>query len=92
MLVTLWSPLGLRVVFDRLQPLPDNGLGSRPGSTRRWRNIADGDDIMAVKRLAGLFAGPVSDVAAYNGAQVHAVDRYLSAPATGRAIAAGLAE
>ncbi len=92
MLVTLGSPLGLSFVFDRLQPQPVNGLGSWPGSTRQWINVADNGDLMAVKRLAGLFAGPVTDLITNNGAQAHDVTTYLSSAATGRAIAAGLAD
>ena len=93
MFVTLGSPLGWRYVFDRLNPPPQDGIGSWPGSTRQWTNIADSDDIVALeKRLAAKFAGPVRDILVDNGAQVHDVGRYLSAAETGRAIAAGLAD
>lgn len=90
MLVTLGSPLGANFVFDRLQPPPDDGLGSWPGSIRQWINIADSDDFMAAKRLTGLFAGPVSDVQTDNGARARDVTSYLRSSTTGRAIADGL--
>ena len=93
MFVTLGSPLGWRYVFDRLVPPPQNGMGSWPGSTRQWTNVADKDDIVALeKRLAPRFAGPVKDVLVDNGARAHDLSPYLTAVETGRAIAAGLRE
>jgi hypothetical protein len=91
MFVTLGSPLGWRLVFDNLKPPPQDGVGSWPGSTRRWTNIADTDDLVALeKRLATKFAGPVRDILVDNGARAHDLVRYLTSAETGRAIAAGL--
>jgi hypothetical protein len=91
-LVTLGSPLGMRsVIFDRLEPSPDNGVGVWPGAVRRWTNIADRDDIVAVPAtLAGRFGAGVVDEAITNGARMHDLSRYLTARRTGIAIAAGL--
>ena len=59
LLVTLGSPLGIpNLVFDRLTPAPADGLGAWPGGVASWVNVADRDDIVALrKQLAGLF-GP----------------------------------
>ncbi len=92
MFVTLGSPLGLRYVFDRLSPSPQNGIGSWPGSIRHWTNVADVHDIVALEKGLGTkFAGPVSDILIDNGARAHDLGPYLTAVQTGRAIAAGLA-
>lgn len=58
-LVTLGSPLGLRgIVFDRLQPSPVNGVGAWPGAVRRWTNIADPGDIVALANVLADRFGP----------------------------------
>jgi hypothetical protein len=91
-LVTLGSPLGIaNLVFDRLRPPPENGLGAWPGGIRRWVNIADKGDVVAlVKDLGPRFGLGVGNVLIYNGASAHAVRPYLSALETGRVIAAAL--
>ncbi|PKV84273.1 antibiotic ABC transporter ATP-binding protein [Streptomyces sp. TLI_146] len=97
-LVTVGSPLGLPVIFDRLSPLPIDGRGAWPGGVvRRWTNIADQGDIVAlVNALEPHFvAGPaqaVVDRTITNGVQMHDLQRYLTAPKTGAAITAGLQE
>lgn len=90
--VTLGSPLGIRnLVFDKLQPSPMQGLGPWPGAAKRWYNIADGGDVVALeKNLATLFGDKVQDRLIHNGAKAHAVVRYLSARETGEAIVSGL--
>ncbi|MEU9192357.1 antibiotic ABC transporter ATP-binding protein [Streptomyces hundungensis] len=92
-LVTLGSPLGLRgLVFDRLLPTPLSGNGSWPLGVRAWTNVADAGDIVAlVKDLAPRFGSGVDDREIDNGVEMHSMDRYLTAPVTGRAIAEGLA-
>jgi pimeloyl-ACP methyl ester carboxylesterase len=91
-LVTLGSPLGIRnVIFDRLEPRPDQGRGAWPGSIEHWSNIADNGDIVAlVKDLAPCFGERVKDSLVYNGAGPHDILPYLTAQETGHAIAAGL--
>ena len=90
LLVTVGSPLGIpRLVFDRLTPAPCDGAGAWPGTVARWCNVADANDIVALrKRLAGLFPGPlpskgVDDRMVDNGDQPHAAERYLNARETG---------
>ncbi|MFF7794749.1 serine peptidase [Streptomyces sp. NPDC007991] len=52
-LITLGSPLGLAgAVFDALDPEPRNGRGVRP-DVRRWTNIADAGDLVALPRRLG---------------------------------------
>jgi hypothetical protein len=84
--VTLGSPLGIRtLVFDALTPKPKHGVGAWP-NVRRWVNIADAGDIVALeKNLKNLF-GDVNDVPVYNGWHAHDVLIYLTAAQTGRAI------
>lgn len=93
LLVTLGSPLGIpNLVFDRLTPAPADGLGAWPGAVPSWANIADRDDIVALrKQLAGLFlapegVSPIYDRMVDNGDQPHALDRYLNARETGSAL------
>jgi hypothetical protein len=90
-LVTLGSPLGIRnLVFDALTPRPRDGVGVWPIVTR-WVNIADQGDIVCLEKdLAPLF-GRVEDVRVYNGWHSHAVEIYLTARETGKAIGEGLA-
>jgi hypothetical protein len=89
-LVTLGSPLGIRnLVFDELTPKPSNGQGAWP-NVRRWVNIADKGDIVALQKELADFFGPVEDVAIYNGWVAHDVRRYLTAKETGQAIGQGL--
>ena len=89
--LTLGCPLAIpNVVFDALTPKPINGRGTRP-AVKRWVNIADGGDIVALdKKLAPKF-GDVEDVSVYNGWKSHDVLRYLSSEQTGRAVSAALA-
>lgn len=91
--MTLGSPLGIpNLVFDRLTPAPAGGAGAWPGAVAGWVNVADPDDVVALrKQLAGLFPGPgggtaVDDRLVHNGDQPHAVDRYLNARETGSAL------
>jgi hypothetical protein len=92
LLVTLGSPLGIpNVVFDKLTPSPIAGTGLWPGRVAAWVNVADPDDIVALRKdLAVLFPGPsgqqVSDRRVDNGDQPHAIDRYLNTRETGSAI------
>jgi hypothetical protein len=91
-LVTLGSPLGIpTLVFERLTPAPVDGRGAWPGRVGTWANVADPDDVVALrKQLGGSFpapapAGPVWDQLVDNGSRPHAVDRYLNAAQTGDA-------
>lgn len=93
MFVTLGSPLSWRYVFDRLEPQPENGIGSWPGGIGRWINLADVGDLVAPeKRLGPMFAGPIVDMLVDNGARAHDLVPYLTTAETGRVIAAGLSD
>ena len=91
-LVTLGSPLGIQpLIFDRLEPSPISNIGSWPGSVKRWINIADAGDIVALeKELNPLFDGLVEDKLVYNGSDAHNASHYFTASETGEAIKLGL--
>ncbi|MGW7261347.1 antibiotic ABC transporter ATP-binding protein [Streptomyces sp. NPDC054834] len=96
-LVTVGSPLGLPLIHRRLSPLPVEGRGAWPGGVVRWTNVTDPGDIVAlVASLAPRFmSGPlggVEDRTITNGVRMHDFERYLTAPKTAIAIAAGLQE
>jgi hypothetical protein len=56
-----------------------------------WVNIADTADIVALrKELRPLYGDLVLDQIVHNGATMHHVLPYLTAPQTGRAILTGL--
>ena len=96
-LITLGSPLGIRtVIFDVLTPPPTAaGAGAWPG-TSSWTNIADRDDIVALRKdLAPLFPPPagvpaIVDRLVDNGGKPHSAERYLTTREAGAAIEAGL--
>jgi pimeloyl-ACP methyl ester carboxylesterase len=90
MLVTLGSPLGIpNLIFDRITPAPIDGRGTWPGAVTGWLNVADRNDIVALrKELATLFppmlgVDAVQDRLVDNGDKPHAIDRYLNAAETG---------
>ncbi|WP_053171103.1 hypothetical protein [Streptomyces sp. SBT349] len=87
LLITLGSPLGMPdVVHDRLVPAPP---GHRPPGVRRWVNIADPGDLVALPRhLATRFAGVDADVETTIATfDFHKVTHYLACPATTTAVA-----
>jgi hypothetical protein len=93
LLVTVGSPLGIpNLVFERLTPAPAGGVGAWPGGVAGWVNVADADDVVALrKQLAPLFpaqnAGAgVEDHLVDNGDEPHAISRYLNAEPTGAAL------
>jgi hypothetical protein len=94
LLLTLGSPLGIpNLVFDKLTPTPLGGVGAWPGTVGTWVNIADPDDLVALRTdLAPLFPGAVPGRAVVdhlvdNGDKPHAAERYLSSRQTGSALA-----
>lgn len=93
LLLTLGSPLALPdVVFSRLDPAPVAGKGRRPPGVRRWVNIADPGDIVAVPRgLARYFDGVDADLTTPIGVfDFHKVTGYLSCTTTAAALATQL--
>jgi pimeloyl-ACP methyl ester carboxylesterase len=97
LLVTLGSPLGIpNLIFEKLTPRPSDGVGAWPGRVGAWVNVADADDVVALrKQLAPLFppadgSVDVRDHLVDNGDKPHAITRYLNAQPTGEALAAAL--
>ena len=90
--ITLGSPLGIRhLIFDQLDPAPNEGLGRWPEGLSRWVNIAAADDIVALeKNLNSRFGATVIDQLVDNGARVHDAVRYLCTREVGDAVASGL--
>jgi hypothetical protein len=93
LLVTLGCPLGIpNVVFDKLSPPPVDGAGGWPGSVPAWVNVADPNDVVALRKsLAPLFPGTspgqaVADRLVDNGKWPHDANRYLIARQTGSAL------
>jgi pimeloyl-ACP methyl ester carboxylesterase len=90
LLITLGSPLALPdVVFPHLDPAPTNGKGRRPPGVRRWINIADPGDFIAIPRgLAPYFGGIDIDLTTPIGVfDTHKVTGYLACPTTATALA-----
>ncbi|MFF0000678.1 hypothetical protein [Streptomyces avermitilis] len=85
LLVTLGSPLALpKAIFHRLSPSPDHGRGKRPPAARRWANLADPGDLVAlpVKGISRLFDGVESDqhCSVHQTYRFHHVEQYLQTP------------
>ena len=78
LLVTLGSPLALpHAVFPHLYPAPVDDLGARPPNVRRWVNIADPGDLVAIP--PGGISSRFADVAADHTSVIHAFDFHLVA-------------
>jgi len=90
--VTIGSPLGIaNLIFDKLQPSPNQGVGVWPLGIERWFNIADKGDVVAlVKQLASCFGRRISDHLIDNGAKAHGSARYLTSQELGHAVASEL--
>ncbi|MER7051262.1 hypothetical protein [Streptomyces sp. NPDC000351] len=92
--VTLGSPLGIpNLIFDRVDPAPERGVGRWPGkpSSTAWTNVADARDVVAlVKDLRPRFGPDVTCHLVPNGSHVHDSTHYLTKKETGVAIAAAL--
>ncbi|MGW3244437.1 hypothetical protein [Streptomyces sp. NPDC001070] len=93
-LITLGSPLAIpNLVFDRLIPSPSAGRARWPQPVKRWTNVADQGDVVALtKALAPRFGNRVKDLLVHNGSKAHDVRPYLTSAEAGRAIADGLDE
>jgi len=93
LLLTLGSPLALPdVVYARLEPAPIGRTRRRPPGVRRWINIADPGDFIAIPRgLAGWFDGVDADLTTPIGVfNFHKVTGYLSCTTNAAAVAAQL--
>jgi hypothetical protein len=84
MFLTLGSPLAMPdVVYDRLAEHP--GPRGCPPGVRRWINVADYGDIVAIPRggISRAFRGLAGDVSdSIHAFDFHRVSRYLACPAT----------
>ncbi|WP_037906053.1 hypothetical protein [Actinacidiphila yeochonensis] len=91
-LITMGSPLAVRnLVFERLTPSPVVGHARWPAPVKRWTNIADAGDVVALtKELAPSFGDDIRDLLVHNGAKAHDVRPYLTARETGMAMAEAL--
>jgi hypothetical protein len=82
-LITLGSPLALpHAVFPRLQPAPAD-RGARPPGVKRWINLADPGDLVAipVKGVSRFFAGVDIDEHTTIGCfDFHLAANYLASP------------
>ena len=89
-LVTLGSPLGAPSILPKLVPAVTAG-NAPPSRLQQWVNVADRADVVALpKQLRPVYGDRVVDRAVHNGATMHDVAPYLTAPETGRAILDGL--
>jgi hypothetical protein len=95
LLMTVGSPLGIRnLVFDRLTPLPSPDGGEWPGEVTKWVNIADRNDVVALRKdLNPLFpppggTQPIEDrLVDVGGFTHHKIRPYLNAEESGAALA-----
>ncbi|WP_051338324.1 alpha/beta hydrolase [Streptomyces flavidovirens] len=91
LLVTLGSPLGLRLVRERM-PHPAYGTGfGVPPAVRAWVNVYDTrDPVACAGPLARWWAGVRDCPPVDNGRDAHAVTAYLGKQATGHAVLGAL--
>jgi hypothetical protein len=88
-LITVGSPLAVPcAIFDRLQPVPVDGVGARPPSVRRWVNIADiGDPFTVLRPNRDYFPGIDLDVQVKIGLlDFHRARSYLRCQAVARTL------
>lgn len=79
LLVTLGSPLGLPWLSRRLEPALRHGRGARPAGVRRWVNIADAGDLVAVPpKLGGLFPVDAHETTEIGPLDPHTLGGYLA--------------
>jgi hypothetical protein len=79
LLLTLGSPLGLKMVRDRL-PAGDPGVA-------RWVNVRDPNDPVTAAGALDRWYPAAEDGYADNGLKAHEANRYLNGKATGAALA-----
>lgn len=94
LLLTAGSPLGLRMVRERMA---DVGYGSQsswgvPGNIGHWVNLRDLHDPVACAGDLSEWWPGVIDRHVVNGGDTHSVDRYLAQKYAGQAILAAIPE
>jgi len=90
LLLTLGSPLGMPdVVLDKLDPAPAAGRLTKPPGVRRWVNVADRGDIIAIPRpLSSVVDGIDVDLEpSIHAFDFHLARNYLRNPTTVAALA-----
>jgi hypothetical protein len=80
LVVTLGSPLPLRLIRDQLRPGTLDGV---PSSVRRWVNVRDERDPVACGGALGTWNSRAEDTVVDNGSDAHSVTRYLGKKETG---------
>jgi pimeloyl-ACP methyl ester carboxylesterase len=78
LLLTLGSPLGLKMVRNRLPP-------GEPG-VAHWANVRDRHDPVTAAGALGQWYPGAADRLADNGSKPHQAERYLNSKAVGRAL------
>ncbi|QIY66421.1 hypothetical protein HEP85_38980 [Streptomyces sp. RPA4-2] len=89
LLVTVGSPLALpHGIFQRLQPAPVEGRGSRPPGVGRWINLADhGDPVAILRPLKNYFSDVDMDLTeSLRLVDIHCAKAYLRSPALATAL------
>jgi hypothetical protein len=86
LLVTMGSPVGLRMVRDRLPPIAMEPETDLPAGLRRWVNVRDPNDPVACAGDIGQWWPGVGDRPVGNGGDAHAAEQYLRKGATGQAV------
>jgi hypothetical protein len=90
LLVTLGSPLGLRMVHSQLDPLALGTSAAVLPNVTRWINIYDPGDVVACACPLGERWPGVEEHPVHNGEEPHAYTRYLSTKETGLPVADAL--
>jgi hypothetical protein len=74
-------------VFEALDPEPANGQGVRPPGVKKWINVADKGDLVAVPiELGGRFDVDRHLAVSIGFADFHTFGGYLSSPPTAKII------
>jgi hypothetical protein len=86
LLLTLGSPLGLRMIRDRLPDPTYATVTGSPVTAQRWVNIRDLRDPVACAGQLSPWWPVVHDLVVDNQADAHSVQRYLSKQVTGSTV------
>ncbi|MFG2821683.1 hypothetical protein ACGFX4_19910 [Kitasatospora sp. NPDC048365] len=78
LLVTVGSPLRVPSLARRLDPALRAGRGARPAGVKRWVNIADVGDVVAVPPKLGEVFPVDADETCDNGLGFHGIGGYLA--------------
>ncbi|ADD43257.1 hypothetical protein [Stackebrandtia nassauensis] len=94
LLITLGSPLAIPAIVSRLKPPVINGRGRKPPSVKRWINLADCGDYIAIPinetdSINAVFDGidEHNDSIRIGIFRSHGIEGYLRHPVLGRAVA-----